>query len=329
MKVEHGFAEVHRLIEVARERAFQAVNSELIKLYWEIGRYIDDKVSTELWGQGVVDALAEFIMEREPTIKGFSTRNLWRMRQFYEAYRDLPILTPLVTELSWTNNLVILARSKSAEEREFYLRLSIDKKFSKRELERSITTSTFELMILTEKRAAVVPKSNQIRPEEHFKDTYILDFLNLPKSYDEKCLRKAIIQNLREFIMELGGDFTFIAEEYRVQVGNTDYFIDLLFYHRSLRCLVPIELKVGKFQPEFVAKMSFYLEALDRNVKKEHENPSVGIILCKDRDKEIVEYALSRDMSPMLVAEYELQLIEKVRIQAKMRELFRLQERCA
>jgi predicted nuclease of restriction endonuclease-like (RecB) superfamily len=329
MIVEHGFVEVHGLIVVARERAFQAVNSELIKLYWEIGRFIEDKVSSELWGQGVVDALAEYISEREPTIKGFSTRNLWRMRQFYQAYQDLPVLTPLVTELSWTNNLVILARSKSAEEREFYLRLSIDKKFSKRELERSISTSTFELMILTEKRAAVVPRADQIRPEEHFKDTYILDFLNLPKSYDEKGLRRAIIQNLREFIMELGGDFTFIAEEFRVQVGNTDYFIDLLFYHRSLRCLVPIELKVGKFQPEFVAKMSFYLEALDRNVKKEHENPSVGIILCKDRDKEIVEYALSRDLSPMLVAEYELQLIEKVRIQAKMRELFRLQERCA
>jgi predicted nuclease of restriction endonuclease-like (RecB) superfamily len=310
------------MIIVARERAFHAVNAELIRLYWEVGRYIHEKVNSRLWGDGVVDSLAEFILNKEPEIKGFSSRNLWRMRQFYETYHTLPILSPLVTELSWTNNLVILARAKDELEREFYLRLAIERKLSKRDLERSISTSTYERLVLSESTASPIAAANTSKLGAHFKDTYILDFLNLPKVHDEKNLRKSIIQHLREFILELGGDFAFVGEEYRIQVGNSDYYIDLLFYHRGLQCLVPIELKVDKFKPEFVGKMSFYLEALDRNVRKPHENPSVGIILCKDRDREIVEYALSRDMSPTMVAEYRTKLIGKDQLKAKMQELF-------
>jgi predicted nuclease of restriction endonuclease-like (RecB) superfamily len=326
MKELSEFAEVHQMITAARVRAFHTVNAELIRLYWEIGRYIDDKVKAELWGQGVVDALAVFIARKEPEIQGFSTRNLWRMRQFYETYAPTPALAALLTELSWTNNLVILARTKDDSEREFYIRLSIQEKFSKRDLERAISTSTYERRMLTENKNTPVVREARFQFKEHFKDTYILDFLNLPKEHDEKNLRKSIIQNLREFIMELGGDFTFVGEEYRVLVGNTDFHIDLLFYHRALQCLVAMDLKVEKFKPEFISKMSFYLEALDRKVKKGHENPSVGIILCKDKDKEIVEYAMSRDMSPTLVAEYRTKLIEKSQLQLKMQELFRLQE---
>jgi predicted nuclease of restriction endonuclease-like (RecB) superfamily len=227
-----------------------------------------------------------------------------------------------VTELSWTNNLVILARTATELEREFYLKLSIEKKYSKRELERAISTSTFERTVLTEVKPAPVMPANHIELSAHFKDTYVFDFLKLPEDYTEKSLRKSIIKNLREFILELGGDFTFVAEEYRIQVGNSDFFIDLLFYHRGLRCLVPLELKVDKFRPEFISKMSFYLEALDRQIRKQHENPSVGIILCRDCDPEIVGYAQSRDMSPTKVAEYKTQLIEKTKIQAKVNELF-------
>lgn len=322
MEVMKEFAEVFQLITSARERAFQAINRELIRLYWEVGRYIDEKVSSEQWGQGVVDALSEYIVQKEPEIKGFSARNIWRMRQFYETYCGFPALAVLVTELSWTNNLVILARTATELEREFYLKLSIEKKYSKRELERAISTSTFERTVLTEVKPAPVMPANHIELSAHFKDTYVFDFLKLPEDYTEKSLRKSIIKNLREFILELGGDFTFVAEEYRIQVGNSDFFIDLLFYHRGLRCLVPLELKVDKFRPEFISKMSFYLEALDRQIRKQHENPSVGIILCRDCDPEIVGYAQSRDMSPTKVAEYKTQLIEKTKIQAKVNELF-------
>ncbi len=158
----------------------------------------------------------------------------------------------------------------------------------------------------------------------HFKDLYVLDFLNLPDQHSEKDLQKAILKNLKNFILELGSDFTFIGEEYRIQVGNNDFYIDLLFYHRELQCLVPIELKIDKFQPEYLGKMNFYLEALDRDVKKPHENPSVGIILCRDKDDQTVEYALSRNMSPTLVAEYETKLIPKGKLKAKMQEIYAL-----
>ena len=164
----------------------------------------------------------------------------------------------------------------------------------------------------------------QIHPKapEVFKDTYILDFLNLPEAHSEKDLQQSVVSNLRQFILEFGRDFTFVGQEYRIQVGKNDYFIDLLFFHRGLRCLVMFELKIDDFKPEYLGKLSFYLEALDRDVKKPDENPSVGIILCKSKDDEVVEISLSRNLSPALVAEYKTKLIPKKVLEKKLHEFF-------
>lgn len=310
------------MIIAARERSYHAVNTELIKLYWNIGSYISKRIDQESWGKGVVEELSKFLRKEEPGLNGFSSRNLWRMRQFYDSYQDQEILSPLVTELTWTNNLIILSRTKDLQEREFYLRLAIRDRLSKRDLQRTINTSSYERTMIGEQKLSPVATEFDPQLASIYKDTYILDFLDLPENHSEKDLQKAILANIKSFILELGNDFTFVGEEYRLQVGNTDFFVDLLFYHRDLRCLVPIELKIDKFQPEFLGKMNFYLEALDRDVKKSHENPSIGIILCMDKDDEVVEYAMNRNISPTLVSEYQTKLIPKGKLRRKLKELF-------
>src|SRR3989338_3399609 len=204
----------------------------------------------------------------------------------------------------------------------FYIKLSIRENYSKRELERQIDSGYYERTMLSKKKmpGALSRVHNDITSV--FKDTYVLDFLNLPTIYNEKDLQKSIVVNLRDFILEFGKDFTFIGQEYRIQVGKNDYFIDLLFFHRELKCLVMIELKITDFKPEYLGKLNFYLEALDRDVRKQGENPSVGIILCKSKDNEVVEYALSRNLSPAMIAEYKTKLIPKKILQKKLHELF-------
>ena len=160
--------------------------------------------------------------------------------------------------------------------------------------------------------------------ENPFLDSYVIEFLDLPSNFKETDLRKGLIRNMKDFILEVGKDFTFIDEEFRVQVGSEDYRIDLLFFHRGLQCLVAFELKIGKFKPEYISKMDFYLEALDRQKKKKNENPSVGMILCASKDDEVVEYAMSRTLSPMMVAEYQLQLPDKSILQKKLQELINM-----
>jgi len=231
-----------------------------------------------------------------------------------------------VREISWTNNMMIISKSKSREEREFYIRLSIKERLSKRELERQIDSGLFERLMLSNKNISPVVREIYPKAEFIFKDNYVLDFLALPAKFSEKNLQKAIIKNLKTFILEFGKDFTFVGEEYRVQVGQKDFYIDLLFFHRDLQCLVAVELKITDFKPEYLGKMEFYLEALDRDVKKDKENPSIGIILCKNKDTKIVEYALSRSMSPALVAKYQTELFDKKLLESKLDEFFRLAE---
>jgi len=260
--------------------------------------------------------------EEYPGIKGFNRRGLYRMKQFFETYNDFEFVSPLVTQISWTNNLLILSGTKSIEEKEFYIKLCIKENYSKRELERQLDSGYYERYMLSkDKILSGKTLAHQVNP---FLDTYVMEFLDLPRNYKERDLNKALVTNIRDFILELGKDFTFVGQEYRVQVGNEDYYLDLLFYHRGLSCLVAFELKIGKFKPEYVSKMDFYLEALDRQNKKENENPSVGIILCAARDDEVVEYAMSRNMSPMLVAKYELQLPDKNILRGKLQELANL-----
>lgn len=319
---EKEFLQIISLIKRAKQKAFLAVNSELINLYWNIGERISKKINSAQWGESVVRELAYFISRKYPELKGYSDKNLWRMKQFYDAYSPEQKLSPLVRQLSWTNNMVILAKTKSSEEREFYLRLSIAESYSKRELERQIDSCFFERNLISTKKLSPVVRQNRPELSEVFRDTYIFDFLSLPESYSEKDLRLALIKNFKNFILEFGKDFAFVGEEYRLSVGKSDYFIDLLFYHRGLQCLVAFELKIGEFKPEFLGKLNFYLEALDRDVKKKHENPSVGIILCKRKDDEVVEYALSRNLSPALISEYRTQLIDKRTLMKKLHELY-------
>ena len=316
------FALALDIIEKAKRRAIHAANAEMIQMYWEIGEYVSRQVKNGCWGKSIVKEFSAFLQAHYPASKGFSPQNIWRMKQFYETYSGNEKLSPLVREISWTNNLLLLSSCKNDESREFYLRLCMQNQYSKRELERQIDSMLFERSMLSDRK-------NQWLTAESvglssLRDSYVFEFLDLPHEYREKDLRKAIVENLKEFILEFGKDFSFLGEEYRIQVGNTDFFIDLLFYNRALACLVAVELKVGRFKPEHIGQINFYLEALDRDVKKANENPSVGLILCASKDDAVVEYALSRSMSPTMVAEYTLQLPDKKLLREKLRELTEL-----
>jgi len=306
------------LIEEAKKNALKSVNAELIRLYWNIGEYLSGENGKSAWGDSFIDETARYIRENCPEIKGFTRRGLYRMKKFYETYRDDEIVSALLTQISWTNHLLILSSAKSKEERQFYIMLCIREKYSSRELERQIESAYFHRYMLAKK--TLEPMAIEKNIKERFLDTYVLEFLDLPEKYDERDLRKAIIHNLKNFILEVGRDFTFVGEEYRVQAGDEDYYIDLVFYQRKLSCLVAFELKTTRFKPEYLGKMNFYLELLDREHKNQNENPSVGVILCASKNDEVVEIAMNRSLSPTLVSEYSLRLIDKKLLEEKLRE---------
>jgi predicted nuclease of restriction endonuclease-like (RecB) superfamily len=321
--LQKRFSEIIILIKNARSKALKSVNQELINLYWDIGKYIYHRVESSEWGQSVVKELAIYLHYKEPDLKGFSDKNLWRMKQFYETYQHFPKLSILLREISWSHNLAIFSRCKTIEERKFYLTLCKQENYSFRELDRQISSGLFERSVIGNKKLSTVLREIHPLAENNFKDSYIFDFLNLPDFFNENDLKSGLLQQMKNLILELGKDFLFIEKEYKVQVGSSDFFIDLLFYHRGLQCLVAFELKADKFKPEHLGQLNFYLEALDRNVKKENENPSIGILLCKDKDNEVVEYALNRSLSPTMVAAYKTQLPNKKLIKKRINELFK------
>jgi len=321
-RMDASFEEITQLIEVARQKAFLAVNTALIDLYWHIGGVISHKVSSAEWGEGVVEQLARHIAQTQPGLRGFTRSNLFRMRKFYETYQGDIKVAPLVTQLPWTHNLIILNQSKRPEEREFYIRQTIKENWSKRELERQMKAALFERVVLSPPKAS--PPVTQSHPAALgvFKDSYMVEFLALPEGHAEADLHRGLLARLKDFLIELGRDFCFVGSEYPLQVGGRDFALDLLFFHRGLNCLVAIELKVGRFEPEYLGKMSFYLEALDRDVRKSHEQPAIGVLLCASKDDEVVEYALSRTLSPALIAEYQTQLPDKQLLRAKLHEFY-------
>lgn len=316
------FDDIVRLIKQARYNTAKVVNKELIDLYWHVGNYISSKIESSTWGESVVKELADYLKKKEPTLKGFSDKNLWRMRQFYETYHNQPKLSALLREISWTHNLSIMSRAKTMEEREFYLRLTIREHYSTRELERQISSGLYERTMLKDVKLSALARELHPDITNNFRDNYILEFLGLPLKHSEYSLKKGLVRQMKDFILELGKDFLFVAEEYRIQVGHSDFYIDLLFYHRTLRCFVAFELKADKFRPEYLGQLDFYLEALDRDLRKLNENPSIGILLCKDKDNEVVEYSLSRSLSPTMVAEYKIKLPDKNLLKSKLQELF-------
>ena len=229
------------------------------------------------------------------------------MRQFYETYPNSQITTALRTQLSWTHHRIIMSRCKTESERLFYLELAAlaaTERYSTRELDRQINSGIFERTRLADAKLLQIAHPKPLSGV--FRDSYVLDFLNLPPNHSENDLKKALVSCLKGFILELGRDFSFLGEEYRLQVGNSDFFIDLLFYHRELQSLVAFELKIDKFRPEYLGQIEFYLEVLDRDIKKPHENASIGVLLCRDKDDEVVEYALSRSISPTVVVKCQL-----------------------
>ena len=316
--------DIIRMIRGHRENAYRRINEELITLYFEIGEYLSQKVALGKWGSSVIDGIAERLHRTFPTLKGFNRRGLYRMMQFYETYKSNEIVSALLSQISWTNHIIIMSKTKSADEREFYMRMCIKNNYSSRELNRQISSGYYQRYLISGSDATpstVEAVGEDDIPITKIMDCYSLEFLDLPSSYSEKDLRKAIVGNLKDFVMEIGRDFAFIGEEYRLQIADRDYYIDLLFFNRTFNCLVAFELKIDEFQPEYVSKMNFYLEILDRHVKRENENPSIGIILCASKNDTIVEYATSRTTSPLMVSEYATKLIDRNLLERKVSEI--------
>ena len=319
--MDNRFTEIIKLIEQSRSKAIRAVNTELINLYWLIGENISNKMNSAEWGDSIVTELANYIKKIEPNLKGFSDKNIWRMKQFYEAYKGDLKLSTLLREISWSHNLAIFSRCKNSDERLFYLEKCINENYSFRELERQISSSLFERTMIGNSKLSSPVREILDAEKNVFKDSYVFEFLSLPEPHSEADLQKGLLRQMKNFIIELGKDFIFIGEEFKLQVGASDFYIDLLFFHRGLQCLIAIELKADKFRPEHIGQLNFYLEALDRDVKKPNENPSIGILLCKDKDNEVVEYSLSRNLSTTMVSEYKTQLPEKRILQNKLKEI--------
>jgi len=299
--------EVKERIRSAQYEALKAVNKELVGLYWDIGRMIVERQDVEGWGKAVVEQLAADLRAEFPGVGGFSSSNLWRMKAFFEAYTGLEKLAPLVREIGWSHNLAILERCKDPLEREFYLRMTRKFGWSKNVLIHQIDNQSYEKSLLGQTNFDQA-RTPELRAQAKLavKDEYTFDFLELGEEHSERELERALIARIEDFLRAMGGMFAFMGSQYRLEVDGKEFFIDLLLFHRRLRCLVDIELKVGEFLPEFVGKMQFYLAALDRQVRQEDENPSIGIILCKEKSRTIVEYALHDARKPIGVATYEI-----------------------
>lgn len=321
---DERFDEVLALIQSAKQQAMQAVNTRLIELYWQVGAYISGKLEQAEWGDAVVSQLADHLARTQPGLRGFTRSNLFRMRQFYETYRIEEKVAPLARQLSWSHNLIIFSQSKRPEEREFYLRMAVQEKWSKRELERQFKAALFERSVTQPAKVSAMLRQSHPAALEVFRDAYMVEFLDLPGGHAEADLHQGLLARLKDFLIELGRDFCFVGSEYPLQVGGRDFALDLLFFHRGLNCLVAIELKVGRFEPEYLGKLGFYLEALDRDERKPHENPAIGVLLCASKDDEVVEYALNRSLSPALIAEYQTRLPDKQLLQAKLHEFYAL-----
>lgn len=318
-ELDTAISELVTMFEAAKGRAWSAVNSEMVSLYWNVGKWLSSKMASAEWGDGTIRNIAARIAQTHPELSGFSRPGLYRMRQFYELYKDDEIVSPVVRQIAWTNHLVVMARTSSPDERRFYLCKCLEERWSKRQLERQIDSSFYERSMLgrAAPAAPLVPEPARAAVP----DLYSVEFLGLTSGHAESTLRDAIVSHMRDFLLELGGDFTFVAKEYPVRVGDSDFHIDLLFFNRSLRCFFAFELKTRKFRPGDLGQLDFYLEALDRDVKKPDENPSVGVILCADKDDAVVEYALSRSLSPTLVSTYKIALPDKKLLAARLQRI--------
>jgi len=298
---------IKQRIRSAQYEALKKVNKELIELYWDIGKIIVDRQKGETWGKAVVAQLAKDLLAEFPGIGGFSISNLWRMHNFYRYYANNIKVAQLVREIGWGHNILIMEKCKDDRECEFYIRMTRKFGWSRSVLEHQIENQSYEKTLLNQTNFDKnLPEEVINQAKLAVKDEYIFDFLELGEEHDERELERAVLIKIEKFLREMGGVFTFIGSQYRLEIGEKEYFIDLLLYHRNLRCLVAVELKVGEFVPEYIGKMQFYLAVLDDTVRLPDENPSIGIILCKDKNKTVVEYALRESNKPIGVGKYKI-----------------------
>ena len=294
-------------IRLAQYQALRAVNKELLSLYWDLGESIHQKQDALGWGKAVVQTLADDLQLEFPGQNGFSAANLWLMRQFYTEYRSRPNLEPLVREISWAKNVLIMKRCKDDLEREFYLRATARFGWTKAVLQHQLDGKSYEKYLLNQTNFdQTLSPAIKAQALLAVKDHYTFDFLGLAEEHSERELETALMKNVRRFLAEMGGLFTFVGTQHRLEVGGQEYFVDLLLFHRRLRCLVALELKVRAFQPEHKGKMEFYLEALDSQERLEGENAPIGIIICREKNKTVVEYALRTANRPIGVATYTI-----------------------
>ena len=303
----HLLMEIKQRIRSAQYEALKAVNREMINLYWDIGQIIVTQQQGATWGKSVVEQLAKDLQAEFPGISGFSAANLWRMRLFYESYVNNEKLAPMVREIGWSHNLVIVEKCKDDLEREFYIRMTRKFGWTKNVLIHQIENQTYEKTLLNQTNFdKTVPGEIRNQLKLAVKDEYTFDFLELADEHSERQLEQAILARVEPFLQEMGGIFAFIGSQYRLEIDEEEYFIDILLYHRCLKCLVAIELKIGKFLPEYVGKMQFYLAVLDDKVRLPDENPSIGIILSKSKQRTIVEYALKESNKPIGIGTYQV-----------------------
>jgi len=323
---EWGMNVVDNLADFMEKKSPDLKGFERRGLY-RMKQFFETYKSTQIAGiTGNTRAITKVSALRTQLKKNNKNTKVSALRTQFSINDVSDIKSSILAQLSWTNHRLILSKTTSDEEKIFYLLLTIKENYSSRELERQINSGYYERVMLSRKK--VSPVVTQLKKDITLaiKDTYVFEFLNLPDAHSENQLQKGLVNNIKQLLLELGKDFSFIGEEYKVKVGKHDYFIDLLFYHRELCCLVAFELKITDFEPEHLGKMNFYLEALDRDVKKKHENPSVGVLLCKQKDNEVVEYALSRNLSPTMISKYKTQLIDKKLLKKKLHELFLLED---
>lgn len=348
------FQEIKAIIRQGQGQALQAVNAELIRVNWQVGAYLSTRLTTAAYGDRIVNQLAQWLQTEEPGLKGFDKRTLYRMKQFFDTWYSLDQeLLPLIaredyvfknikiedkkivgslnpqsfifpaflSRLSWSHHVEILKQAASTEEILFYVFLSIKERYTVRDLRRQIKSGLFERQMLTKQTLTTsFDHPQQALIGEVFRDQYIFEFLDLKDPYSEYDLQKALLHRMKDFLLELGRDFIFIEEEMNLRVGMHDFAVDLVFFHRELQCLVAFDLKIEAFRPEHLGKMNFYLEVLDRDVRKPHENPSIGVVLCKTKDDEVVEIALSRQLSPTLVAACQTKFVDKELLRRMLHE---------
>jgi predicted nuclease of restriction endonuclease-like (RecB) superfamily len=298
--------EIKTKVYQSQHQALKQVNKELIALYWFIGKSIVEKQEQSL-GTSIVENLSKDLQQEFVGIKGFSSRNLWYMRNFYNHYNHNEKLQPLVAEISWSHNILILDKCNDDLEREFYIKMAIKYGWSKSILVYQLEGKSYERFLLNQTNFdQSLEEKYKHQAKLAVKDSYNFGFLEIEESYNERALEQALVKNIRSFLLEMGSDFAFIGNQYKITVGNDDFYIDLLLYHRRLKSLVVIELKTTKFKPEHAGQMQFYLTALDEQIKTEDENPSIGILICKEKYRTIVEYALKNITVPMGVASHSI-----------------------